>query len=105
MEGLRCEKCGRLYMPPKYLCAECGNEKLTIINLTGKGEIFSYTIIRVPPLGLEDQAPYLLLLVRLEEGIKITGRLTGKNDRDIEIGNKVCFEKKEKGVYFFSICD
>jgi len=103
LEGLRCEKCGRVYIPPKVFCSECGNEKLHVVNLKGRGEVYSYTTIRVPPLDLEEEAPFDLLLVRLEEGINITTRVAkGKNDNVI-IGDKVIFDKKENGVYYFRI--
>ena len=92
-----------MYIPPKAFCSECENEELSAVSLKGKGEVYSYTTIRVPPLGFEEQAPFDLLLVRLEEGINVTARVTkGKND-GLTVGNKVVFHKKENGVYYFKI--
>jgi uncharacterized OB-fold protein len=42
----------------------------------GTGEIYSYTTLQEPPQGFEEQAPYTLALVRLDEGPLITAQLT-----------------------------
>jgi uncharacterized protein len=42
----------------------------------GKGEVLSYTTVTDAPAGFEDQAPYVLALVRLDEGATITAQLT-----------------------------
>ncbi|MFO7170371.1 MAG: OB-fold domain-containing protein, partial [Chloroflexota bacterium] len=38
--------------------------------------VYSFTVVHQPPDGYEDQAPYLLALVRLEEGPLVTAQLT-----------------------------
>jgi uncharacterized OB-fold protein len=43
---------------------------------SGKGQVLSYTTLQEPPEGFEDQAPYVLALVRLEEGPTITAQIT-----------------------------
>jgi uncharacterized protein len=42
----------------------------------GRGEIYSYTVVQEPPEGFEDQSPYVLALVKLEEGPLITAQIT-----------------------------
>jgi uncharacterized OB-fold protein len=42
----------------------------------GTGEIYSYTTLQEPPEGFEDQAPYVLALVKLDEGPLITAQIT-----------------------------
>ena len=103
MDGLKCEACGRVYIPPKLLCSECSGDRLIAATLTGKGEVYSYTTIRVPPLGFEEQAPFDLLLVRLEEGINVTARVTKGKNEGLTVGDKVVFDKKENGIFYFSI--
>jgi len=45
---------------------------------SGRGEIYSYTTVSVDaaPEGFQDQAPYAVALVRLEEGPLVTAGLT-----------------------------
>jgi uncharacterized OB-fold protein len=57
-------------------------------SFSGRGEIFSYTVVQDPPAGFEWQAPYYLALVKLEEGPIITAQLTDFDD-DPEIGESV----------------
>lgn len=57
--------------------------------LLGKmGIIVSFTIIRVPPVGFEDQAPYVVALVKIGEKIHI-GQLADADDIEIKVGLKV----------------
>jgi uncharacterized protein len=43
---------------------------------SGTGEIHSYTIVQDAPAGYIDHAPYVLALVKLDEGPVITAQLT-----------------------------
>jgi hypothetical protein len=43
---------------------------------SGRGEVFSYTIVYEAPAEYEEQAPYVLALVQLEEGPMVTAQLT-----------------------------
>ena len=56
--------------------------------LSGRGEIYSYTVIQDAPAGFEEQAPYYLAIVKLEEGPMLTAQLTDL-DGPPEIGMKV----------------
>ena len=61
-----------------------------ISSLLGKrGKILSYTIIRVPPLGFERQAPYSVILVDLGKGEKRVGQLVDYKESDLKIGRVV----------------
>lgn len=42
----------------------------------GTGEIYSYTTVQDVPEGFEGSAPYVLALVKLDEGPLITAQLT-----------------------------
>ena len=53
-----------------------------------RGMIYSFTLVQEPPAGFEDQAPYILALVELDEGGLITAQLTDMDDQP-EIGDRV----------------
>ena len=55
---------------------------------SGQGEIYSYTILQDPPEAFADQAPYILALVKLDEGPKVTAQLTDI-DGEVAIGDRV----------------
>jgi uncharacterized OB-fold protein len=54
----------------------------------GTGEVYSYTTLQDPPEGFEDQAPYTLALVKLDEGPLVTAQLTDL-DGQVAIGDRV----------------
>ncbi|MCU0511281.1 MAG: Zn-ribbon domain-containing OB-fold protein [Anaerolineae bacterium] len=54
----------------------------------GTGEIYSYTMLQEAPAGFDEQAPYLLALVKLDEGPIVTAQITDV-DGSIAIGDRV----------------
>jgi uncharacterized OB-fold protein len=57
-------------------------------NFSGLGEIYSFTTLTEPPEGFEEQAPYTLAMIRLDEGPLITAQLTDL-DGPVAIGDRV----------------
>ncbi|MCC7206924.1 MAG: Zn-ribbon domain-containing OB-fold protein [Anaerolineae bacterium] len=76
LQGEKCPHCGHFIFPPRDVCPECAQEARTVVQLSGKGEVFSYTIVTDPPAGFEEQAPYVLAIVKLDEGPMLTAQLT-----------------------------
>lgn len=60
-----------------------------LYQFSGRGEVYSHTTVYNAPAGFEDDAPYTIALVRLEEGPLITTQLTDIGDNKIEIGTPV----------------
>ncbi len=56
------------------------------VTLSGRGEIYSFSVIRQPPAGYEAFAPYPVALVRLAEGPLITAQLTDCAEEDLAVG-------------------
>jgi hypothetical protein len=71
----RCGSCGGLAVPPKAVCPGCGGTAWDRAALSGDGEVSSFTVIRVPPARLAAEAPYVIAIVRMAEGVSLTGRL------------------------------
>lgn len=55
---------------------------------SGKGTVYSFTVVQEAPAGFEDQAPYIMALVKLDEGQLVTAQLTDLDDA-IAIGDSV----------------
>jgi uncharacterized OB-fold protein len=75
--GLKCKQCGAVTVPPKITCGNCASADLDIMELSGKGKIQTFTTVFVPPEGRENECPYVIVLVELDEGPWIMGNLTG----------------------------
>ncbi|RLG35643.1 nucleic acid-binding protein [Methanosarcinales archaeon] len=94
--GLKCDDCGAITCPPMAVCQKCGSKNLKSIELSGKGEIMTFTTITVPPQGFE--GPYICCLVKTVEGPWVPGRLNygvdeAQNDGMSLVGRKVVLEK------------
>lgn len=58
-------------------------------NLSGRGEIYSYTVMYNVPQGYEEQKPYVVALVKLAEGPLVTAQLTDVDHGAVAIGMPV----------------
>jgi len=75
--GLKCKQCGTVTVPPKMVCRQCTSRDMEVVELSGKGKIQTFTTCNVAPEGRENEVPYIILLVELDEGSWIMGNLTG----------------------------
>jgi uncharacterized OB-fold protein len=87
--GEVCPHCNAKLFPPRDVCLECGQEARTPYQFSGRGEVYSYTTIYDPPAGYEENAPYTVALVKLEEGPIVTAQLTDLGDEPVKIGAPV----------------
>jgi len=88
--GEVCPHCETKMFPPRDVCNRCGGEARIPFSFSGRGEVYSYTTVYDPPAGFEDQAPYTVALVKLEEGPIVTAQLTDLEDRNrVHIGQQV----------------
>ncbi len=88
--GTKCKNCDSVFFPPRSICPNCRRMSgMESYQLSGKGEIVSYTKIMEPLEGFEDQAPYVLAIIELEEGPRITGQIIDVDPEEVEIGKKV----------------
>jgi uncharacterized OB-fold protein len=87
----RCVACGALWVPPKAVCPDCEGESWSRAALGGDGEVASYTVIRVAPARLGAEAPYVVTVARMAEGVSLLGRLTGVPIEAVRVGMPVRF--------------
>ncbi len=88
--GKRCKRCGEIYFPPRQLCKKCRRlGEMEEYPLEGEGEIETFTVIRTPPEGFERQAPYVMAVVKLKEGVKLTAQIVDVDIDEVKIGMKV----------------
>ncbi len=87
--GEVCPHCDAKIFPPRDVCPECGKEAKTAYAFSGKGEVYSFTRMDNAPAGFEEQAPYTVALVKLEEGPIVTAQLTDLGESDVQIGMPV----------------
>src|SRR5262245_40565270 len=72
----RCAECGKLSINAAT-CRFCGAEGGESLDLSGRGRLVSWTVIRIPPARYAAEAPYAVGLLELDEGPRITARIAG----------------------------
>lgn len=99
--GSKCSQCGKVFFPKRVLCPECRRKgELEDIQLKGEGKIHTYSVIHTPTEEFKTLAPYVVAIVELEEGAKLTTQIVDCKPGDVEIGDEVemVFRKiKEEG--------
>ena len=86
----RCTQCGRLRFPAARHCSDCLSEASEWIVVSGRGEIWSHCRFhRVYFKGFEEEMPYTVVLVRLDEGPMLYSNMVGLADEAISIGLRV----------------
>ncbi|HEC56661.1 MAG TPA: Zn-ribbon domain-containing OB-fold protein [Candidatus Syntrophoarchaeum butanivorans] len=94
IKGIKCKECGAITAPPFSVCQRCRTpfRDFEIVDLSGQGEIMSYTIIFTSPEGFE--APYVVALVKTDEGAWIPARLdvdVERAQKEFLVGKRVSF--------------
>ncbi|MEM9428578.1 MAG: Zn-ribbon domain-containing OB-fold protein [Pseudomonadota bacterium] len=64
-----CRDCRKHYFPPRPFCPYCGSRAVEIVEASGRGRLYSYTISHLPTPGYEP--PFIVAVVMLEEGVKM----------------------------------
>ncbi|MGI5326823.1 Zn-ribbon domain-containing OB-fold protein [Actinomadura nitritigenes] len=73
----RCRGCGRHFFYPRPACPHCGSGDVAWVTATGRATLHSYVINHRPAPGFEDEAPYVIAIVELEEGVRMMSNLVG----------------------------
>jgi len=87
--GEECPDCKSKLFPPRDVCPECGSPAHAPFVFSGRGEVYSFSTVYQAPASHEEQAPYTVAMIRLEEGPLVTAQLTDVNRDDIQIGMPV----------------
>ena len=76
--GARCGNCGNHEFPPRNMCGKCRRHsigKMVPHRFSGKGKLTSYTEVHSAQAGYENQVPYIVGIVELEEGPRLTSQI------------------------------
>lgn len=90
----RCTVCQSVYFPPRSVCPTCSAHrqslgKMEALQLSGEGEVVTYTVVHEAAEGFEMQVPYVLAIVHTVEGPLLTGQVVNVSPEEVRIGLKV----------------
>lgn len=92
LEGAKCDDCGKIFFPDRQICDKCKSRKLSPYRLPNKGKVITHTVIHTPPTQFEDEAPYAMSIVELEDGSRLFAQLVDVPLDDISTGMPVKVE-------------
>lgn len=85
-----CPQCLKFIFYPRRFCPGCLKEDLDWRQLSGKGCVYSYTIIRRPSVrGFESEAPYIFAVAELDEGPRVITNVIECLPQNIRVGQLV----------------
>lgn len=74
--GTRCKTCGRYYYPPRSFCPDCRREgEIVQHKFKGTGKVVTFSIIRSAGDQFSMLTPYVLAIIELDEGTKLTSHV------------------------------
>lgn len=72
-----CPSCDAYVFYPRGSCPRCWGIELTWRTLSGNGRLHSYLISHVPAPGFEEDVPYAIAIVELDEGPRMMSGIRG----------------------------
>jgi uncharacterized OB-fold protein len=78
-----CDSCNARWSRPIPACPYCGSSKVSLVESAGKGTVYSWvTVRRALDPAFATSVPYTVLVVDLDEGARINGRLIDQDAVD-----------------------
>ena len=85
----RCDECDQLIWYPRRFCPFCGSRSVTMVDVSGRGSVYTFTIMRRGGGPFRDKAPYVLAYVELDEGPVMMTNIVGADPESVYVGQPV----------------
>lgn len=98
----RCSRCGVHRFPAAEFCASCLSPELVWVEVSGRGELFSFVVVHhaFDPYFVA-RVPYLVADVKLAEGPHMTTALIDCSPNEARIGDALTVEFERASDDFF----
>lgn len=97
----RCSACGAWRHVPRELCAACGSTSFAWSPSSGRGRVFTYTIVtRAMHPGFAERVPYAPAVIELDEGVRLLSEVIDcpPDELRIDLPVEVVFQEVAEGV-------
>ena len=85
----RCDRCDELIWYPRRFCPFCAGTDVSWAEVSGRGTVYSYTIIRRGSGAFRHAGPYVLAYVELDEGPRMLTNVVGADPESVHVGQPV----------------
>lgn len=92
----KCSDCAQHIFYPRLACPHCFSANLTWIEASGRGTIYSYTVVENnSPSAFIADMPYVIAVIRLEEGVQMLSNIVQCDPAKLtcDLPVEVTFEK------------
>ncbi|MBO0741943.1 MAG: OB-fold domain-containing protein [Hyphomicrobiaceae bacterium] len=76
---------GRLTFPPKPFCPHSWEREIEWVELSGRGKLYTHTLIHATPAAFIGEAPIRNGIVDLDEGLRVAARIMGEPGLDSSV--------------------
>lgn len=87
--GAKCRSCGEVFFPRRTVCANCTGQNMDQVQLSRRGLVWSYTVVRQTPPGYQGPVPYALATVELPEKVRLDATLVDCDLERLKVGTPV----------------
>jgi len=95
LEAGKCTGCGKVHFPPRLICDACRCREFEDTTLPREGKILTWTVIYVPPPNFDLEAPYVVAIVELEGGVRLTCQVVdcGPEELAVDVPVELVFRR------------
>jgi uncharacterized OB-fold protein len=72
--GTRCKVCGLVFFPPRSDCYQCLSSNMEWFEVSGTGELVTFSKLEYAPIGFQEDVPYCIALLDYGD-YKVFGRI------------------------------
>ena len=85
----RCRSCGVFIWYPRSFCPECHTTDVEWVEASGRGTVYSFTVVQRGAGPWTPHAPYVVAYVELDEGPRVMTNVVGTDPDAVHIGDRV----------------
>lgn len=95
----RCQRCGAYQFYPRSHCSTCHHPELDWCEASGRGTVKTHTVVyRAPSAAFQQDVPYVLALVDLEEGVRVMLNVIGCAPEAVHAGMPIHLVYQSRGA-------
>ncbi|MER9363224.1 OB-fold domain-containing protein [Mesorhizobium sp. M0500] len=100
----RCDECKEFHHPPVGLCPHCRSDKLSFTEVSGRGKVYSWAIVRGARIAaFEDKVPYIVASIELNDapGVFLLSNMPGTVAEEMrhDMPVTVVFDEIAEGIF------
>jgi hypothetical protein len=85
----RCDACEFVIWYPRRLCPACGSRSVSWFDASGRGTVYTFTIVTKGAGAYSDAGPYVVAFVELDEGPRVMTNIVGTPPEAVYVGQRV----------------